>query len=112
MLFRSDAHLDPTVVRLPRTRPGCRHVFHVYVVRSSNRDRLRAALGDAGVQSGVHYPIPVHLQPAHADLGYQAGAFPVAEAVAGEVLSLPIFPEMTLEQVKTVASVVNASGGR
>jgi dTDP-4-amino-4,6-dideoxygalactose transaminase len=105
-------HLDPTVVRVPSTRPGCRHVFHVYVIRSSQRDRLRAALGEAGIQFGVHYPIPVHLQPAHADLGYHAGDFPVSEAVAAEVLSLPIFPEMTLDQVKTVAAVVNASGGR
>ena len=69
-------------------------------------------LTEAGIQSGVHYPIPVHLQPAHADLGYHVGDFPVSEAVAAEVLSLPIFPEMTLDQVKTVAAVVNASGGR
>ena len=105
-------HLDPSVVRVPQTRPGCRHVFHVYVIRSPHRDRLRTTLTEAGIQSGVHYPIPVHLQPAHADLGYHAGDFPVSEAVAAEVLSLPIFPEMTEEQVKTVAAVVNASGGR
>ena len=87
-------------------------MFHVYVIRSPHRDRLRTTLAEAGIQSGVHYPIPVHLQPAHADLGYHAGDFPVSEAVAAEVLSLPIFPEMTEEQVKTVAAVVNASGGR
>ena len=95
-----EAHLDPSVVRVPQTRPGCRHVFHVYVIRSAQRDRLRAALTEAGVQSGVHYPIPVHLQPAHADLGYHAGDFPVSEAVAAEVLSLPIFPEMMTGRVQ------------
>ena len=101
--------LDPESVRLPRERAGCRHVYHVYVVRSSDRDGLRDALGSHGIQTGVHYPIPVHLQPAHADIGYHAGDFPVAEAVAGEVLSLPIYPEMTRQQVETVAAAVAAA---
>jgi len=101
--------LDPESVRLPRERAGCRHVYHVYVVRSSDRDGLRDALGSQGIQTGVHYPIPVHLQPAHADIGYHAGDFPVAEAVAGEVLSLPIYPEMTRQQVETVAAAVAAA---
>jgi len=100
------AALDTESVRLPKARPGCRHVYHVYVVRTDDRDRLRDVLGKRGIQTGVHYPIPVHLQPAHADLGYHAGDFPVAEQVAREVLSLPIFPEMTREQVQTVAEAV------
>jgi len=100
------AALGPDTVRLPKARPGCRHVYHVYVVRSDDRDALRDALGRQGIQTGIHYPIPVHLQPAHADLGYHAGDFPVAEQVAREVLSLPIFPEMTREQVHTVAAAV------
>ena len=98
--------LDPEVVRMPKARPGCRHVYHVYAIRSGDRDRLREALTAQQIQTGVHYPIPVHLQPAHADLGYHAGDFPVAEQVAREVLSLPIFPEMTREQVATVAAAV------
>ena len=100
------AALDPDTVRLPQARPGCRHVYHVYAVRTDDREKLREALDAQGIQTGVHYPIPVHLQPAHADLGYHAGDFPVAEHVAREVLSLPIFPEMTREQVQTVAEAV------
>ena len=98
--------LDQDTVRLPQARPGCRHVYHVYAVRTDDREKLREALDNQGIQTGVHYPIPVHLQPAHADLGYHAGDFPVAEQVAREVLSLPIFPEMTREQVQTVAEAV------
>jgi dTDP-4-amino-4,6-dideoxygalactose transaminase len=64
-------------------------------------------LGKQGIQTGIHYPIPVHLQPAHADLGYRGGDFPHAEAAAREVLSLPLFPEMTREQVGTVAAAVS-----
>jgi len=101
------AALDPESVRLPKARRGCRHVYHVYVVRTDDRDKLRDVLGKQGIQTGTHYPIPVHLQPAHADLGYHAGDFPVAEQAAHEVLSLPIFPEMTREQVQTVAAAVS-----
>jgi dTDP-4-amino-4,6-dideoxygalactose transaminase len=101
------AALDPESVRLPKARPGCRHVYHVYVVRTGDRDTLRDMLGKQGIQTGTHYPIPVHLQAAHADLGYHAGDFPVAEQAAREVLSLPIFPEMTREQVQTVAAAVS-----
>jgi len=100
------AALDPDTVRMPKARPGCRHVYHVYVVRADDRDRLRDVLGRQGIQTGIHYPIPIHLQPAHADLGYHAGDFPVAEQIAREVLSLPIFPEMTRDQVQTVAAAV------
>ena len=90
-------------------RAGCRHVYHVYVVRLAQLDAWRAALGEAGVQTGVHYPIPIHMQPGYADLGYAAGDFPMAEQVAGEVLSLPIFPEMTTAQVAEVADAVLAA---
>ncbi|HEY3158246.1 MAG TPA: DegT/DnrJ/EryC1/StrS family aminotransferase [Vicinamibacterales bacterium] len=103
------AALDPESVRLPKARPGCRHVYHVYAVRTDDREKLRDVLGTQGIQTGVHYPIPVHLQPAHADLGYHAGDFPVAEQVAREVLSLPMFPEMTREQVQAVAEAVSGA---
>jgi dTDP-4-amino-4,6-dideoxygalactose transaminase len=99
--------LNPGTVRVPKERPDCRHVYHVYVVRSDDRDGLREALTKEGIQTGVHYPIPVHLQPAHEDLGYHAGDFPVAEAAAREVLSLPIYPEMNREQVRMVAAAVS-----
>jgi dTDP-4-amino-4,6-dideoxygalactose transaminase len=104
-----DETLDRGSVRLPKARPGCRHVYHVYAVRSDDRDKLRDVLSKQHIQTGIHYPIPVHLQQAHADLGYHAGDFPVAEAAAREVLSLPIFPEMTREQVETVAAAVSGA---
>jgi len=93
----------------PVEMPGCRHVYHVYAVRLRNRDATRQQLEARGIQTGVHYPIPVHLQPAYSDLGYQAGEFPVAERIAREVLSLPIFPEMTSHQVAEVADAVLAA---
>jgi len=99
--------LNPGSVRVPKERPDCRHVYHVYVVRSDDRDGLRETLTKEGIQTGIHYPIPVHLQPAHEDLGYHAGNFPVAEAAAREVLSLPIYPEMNREQVRMVAAAVS-----
>ena len=100
-----------TGIITPVERPGCRHVYHVYAVRLAQREATRAALQAAEIQTGVHYPIPVHLQPAHADLGYAAGAFPVSESMAAQVLSLPMFPEMTSEQVQTVAAAVLAAAG-
>jgi dTDP-4-amino-4,6-dideoxygalactose transaminase len=90
----------------PAERPGCRHVYHVYVVRVRERERLQAELGSRGIHTGIHYPIPVHLQPAHADLGYGPGDFPESERAAAEVLSLPLYPELTDEQVDTVARAI------
>lgn len=101
-----DSHLAGTRVEVPRARPDSRHVYHLYVVRLRDRDGWRARLSAAGVQTGVHYPIPVHLQPAYRDLGHAEGAFPVCEAAAREVLSLPMFPELTDAQIAHVASVL------
>ncbi|MGH9237952.1 MAG: DegT/DnrJ/EryC1/StrS family aminotransferase [Vicinamibacterales bacterium] len=98
-----------TGIATPVERPDCRHVYHVYAVRLSQRDSTRAALQAADIQTGVHYPIPIHLQPAHADLGYGPGDFPVSEQAAAQVLSLPMFPEMTVEQVEQVAAAVLAA---
>jgi len=100
--------LAGTAARTPRERPGVRHVYHVYAVRLPQRDGWRARLHEMGIQTGVHYPVPMHLQPAYRDLGYKAGDFPVAEAVAGEVLSLPLFPEMTDTQLEEVSGVLRA----
>ena len=96
-------------VGVPVEQAGCRHVYHVYAVRLRNRDATRAQLQQAGIQTGVHYPIPIHLQPAYSDLGYARGDFPVAERIASEVLSLPIFPEMTTAQVEEVGAAVLAA---
>ncbi len=94
-------------VRLPVTAAGNEHVWHLYVVRVQERDRVLAGLHEDGVGAGIHYPVPVHLQPAFSGLGYAEGSFPVSEASAGEILSLPIFPGITAEQqVRVVESLV------
>ncbi len=90
-------------LRTPTEMPNVRHVYHVYGVRTAKREELLKTLNSAGIQTGIHYPVPVHLQPAYSDLGYGAGDFPHAEAAAREVLSLPMFPEMTEAQIEEVA---------
>lgn len=91
---------------LPNEGAGRRHVYHIYAVRCRERERLRRALAADGIQTGLHYPVPVHLQPAYDDLGHGAGDFPVSEAAAREVLSLPIYPEMTQGQIEHVAATM------
>ena len=93
-------------IRLPVEAPGRRHVYHIYAVRSPDRGRLQEALAVEGIQTGLHYPIPVHLQRAYADLGYRRGDFPIAERAAGEVLSLPIYPELSPAQIEAVVDAV------
>jgi dTDP-4-amino-4,6-dideoxygalactose transaminase len=89
----------------PVEAPHATHVYHLYVVRVPRRDELRAYLWEqAGVGTGVHYPVPIHLQPFYADSGFQKGQFPVTERLCDEIISLPMFPEMTLEQVEYVAA--------
>jgi len=91
---------------LPTERPGCRHVFHVCAVLVKERDRVLAALQGAGIGVGIHYPQPVHLLPCFSDLGYQRGAFPVAERVGDEELSLPMFAELTESQQREVCGAL------
>jgi dTDP-4-amino-4,6-dideoxygalactose transaminase len=93
-------------VRLPAVMPGNEAVWHLYVVRVRHRDRVLAALGAAGVAAGVHYPVPIHLVPAFRHLGHGPGDFPVAEGMAGELLSLPMYPHLTEDQQARVAEVV------
>jgi dTDP-4-amino-4,6-dideoxygalactose transaminase len=90
----------------PVVMPETRHVWHVYGVRTKERELLQQGLQDQGVQSNIHYPFPVHLLPAWSDLGYREGAFPQAEAAAREELSLPMYPELTREQVEQVCSAL------
>lgn len=94
------------LVELPQEAAGRRHVYHIYAVRTPEREGLRRVLDEAGIRTGLHYPIPVHLQEAHADLGYRAGDFPVSEDAARQVLSLPIFPEMTRQQIGHVIGAI------
>ncbi len=98
--------LSGTGVAAPRPKHYQRHVFHVYAIRTSRRQAWQDALNSQGIQTGIHYPFPVHLLPAYSDLGYKAGDFPHAELAADEVLSLPMFAELTTEQCETVARAV------
>jgi dTDP-4-amino-4,6-dideoxygalactose transaminase len=93
----------------PRTLDGNEHVWHLYVVRVPHRDRVLKELHAAGIGAGIHYPVPIHLTAAFAGLGYADGAFPVAERTARELLSLPIFPEITAAQQERVVSVLMAA---
>ena len=93
-------------VILPSTRDEGAHVFHLYVVRVRDRDGLRKRLADQNIQSGIHYPTPLHLLKAYEHFGHQRGDFPIAERLAGEIVSLPIYPEITEEQQARVAAVV------
>jgi dTDP-4-amino-4,6-dideoxygalactose transaminase len=93
-------------VVVPETMAWGEPVFHVYAVRTKARAALQKHLGERQIQNGIHYPFPVHLQEAYADPAYPAGSFPLAEAAANEVLSLPMFAEMTSEQVAEVAKAI------
>lgn len=99
-------------VELPRVAPGNEHVFHLYVVRVSGRDRVVRELNAAGIGAGIHYPSPVHLLPAYTHLGYQQGAFPTAERIAGEIMSLPLYPGITGMQQEQVAAALRKVLGR
>jgi dTDP-4-amino-4,6-dideoxygalactose transaminase len=91
---------------LPSTPEEVEHVFHLYVVRTAQRDALRDYLAGAGVSTGIHYPRPVHQQPAYAALGVAPGCCPHAEAAVNEILSLPLFPQLTTREVEQVCNLV------
>lgn len=101
--------LAPTGVATPKAAAHVRHVYHIYAIRSCRRDELGNALHAQGIQTGIHYPIPVHLLPAYQDLGHGPGAFPHAEQAAREVLSLPMYPELTQDAIGQVASAIARS---
>jgi dTDP-4-amino-4,6-dideoxygalactose transaminase len=85
------------------------HVYHIYAIRVQERDEVMRALEEKGIGCGVHYPVPIHLQEAYRNLGYESGAFPVSERTAGEFISLPMFPELTETQIEFVAEAVKDS---
>ena len=93
---------------LPLVPAGCQHVYHLYVVRIPERDRVYRELGARGISCGLHYPIPLHLQTAYRNLGYCKGDLPVTEAIADSIISLPMFPHMTEEMVDFVCSEVKS----
>jgi dTDP-4-amino-4,6-dideoxygalactose transaminase len=104
--YYSEALAGVGDLRLPVTAPNAEHVWHLYVVRTGDPGGLAGFLAERGIGAGRHYPHPPHLTAAYEQLGFRAGAFPVAEALAAECLSLPIFPGMTEEQLERVVQSV------
>ena len=106
---RYEVLLDGLAVTRPASQPGNEHVWHLYVVEVDDRDRVLDQLTQAGIGAGIHYPVPIPLQAAYADLGHRPGDFPVAEAAAARILSLPMFPGITPDQQeRVVAELVRA----
>jgi dTDP-4-amino-4,6-dideoxygalactose transaminase len=93
-------------ITMPDDRDDDYAVYHTCVIRASERDRLRAYLGEHGIGTAVHYPIPIHLQPAAVGLGYRPGSLPEAERQVSEYLSLPVYPELTDDEVATVIQTI------
>ena len=101
--------LAGTSYGLPAVPTDSDPVWHCYVIECENRDRLRATLTDAGIDTAVNYPVPLHLQPVYRSLGYHRGDLPVAERLCGRCLSLPIYPELSPDQIKAVADALLAA---
>ena len=100
--------LDSSVVPPASAAPDADHVFHLFVVRVGAREALRRHLGAVGVATAVHYPTPIHMQPAYAELGLGLGSFPVAERLAGEICSLPMFPAIDRQQIERIAAGIES----
>jgi dTDP-4-amino-4,6-dideoxygalactose transaminase len=106
------AELAQSGIKTPFVRKGSTHVYHLYVIDTNERDAMRKKLEEAGVATGIHYPLPLHLQPALAHLGYRQGDLPYCEAMAARSLSLPMFPELARDQVRRVAAIARAAAER
>jgi len=105
-VWYTHALADVGDLRLPSVAAGSEPAWHLYVVRTGDPGRLSHFLGERGIGTGRHYPQPLHLAPAYERLGYQAGAFPVSEAVAAQALSLPLFPGITQDELARVAGAI------
>ena len=105
---RYDAALADSGIPTPHAAPDRRHVYHIYAIRDAQRDALQTYLHDQGVNTGIHYPIPVHLQRAFAELGHKDGDFPHSEAASREVLSLPMYPELPSDLQDIVITALKA----
>ncbi len=103
-----DEGLADLPIYIPTAPNWAEHIYHLYVIRTDNRDAMQGFLKEADIASGLHYPIPIHLQPAYQELGYQKGDFPITEKYAKEILSLPMFPELDSEAVCYVVNNIKA----
>lgn len=103
---RFNARLEGLPITLPMQAAWGRHVFHLYVIRSAERDQLRSFLAARGIQTIIHYPVPVHLQEAYRDLHISAGALPEAEKAAREIVSLPFYPEMREDEIEFLVTTI------
>jgi dTDP-4-amino-4,6-dideoxygalactose transaminase len=102
-LLKGTAHLT-----LPTVRPNASHVYHLYVIQCNNRDKVMEHLKNKGIAASIHYPVPLHLQPAFQYLGHRKGDFPVTEHAAERVLSLPMYPELSQEEIRFICSEIKA----
>jgi dTDP-4-amino-4,6-dideoxygalactose transaminase len=93
---------DVPEVVLPEVNEGCKPIWHLFVVQVDDRDAVQKALAEKGVSTALHYPVPLHLQRAYAHLGLSEGTFPVAESYAKRLMSLPMYPELTDDQIEYV----------
>ncbi|MEA2063797.1 MAG: DegT/DnrJ/EryC1/StrS family aminotransferase, partial [Gemmatimonadota bacterium] len=93
-------------IQLPVIPEGTKHVFHVFVIQTSQREKLIEFLGSREIGTNIHYPVPIHIQPAFASLGYKKGDFPVAEQAAGRILSLPLCADITEDEVHQVCAAI------
>jgi len=103
---------DSKFVITPFEPDWSRAVYHLYAVRVEGRERLQADLARQNIGTGIHYPVPLHQQKAYAHLGYRAGAFPVAEHLARQIVSLPMYPRLGKEEVERVAAAVNTAASQ
>ncbi|MFC1999655.1 DegT/DnrJ/EryC1/StrS family aminotransferase [Chloroflexota bacterium] len=101
-----DSLLKESQVVTPPVRKGVKHVYHLYVIRTPDRDQMQEWLGGNGVGTDIHYPIPIHLQPAFKEMGLREGSLPMTEQYAGEILSLPMYPELTEDEVYQVCESI------
>jgi dTDP-4-amino-4,6-dideoxygalactose transaminase len=108
---RYDALLTPIGIEPPKSASIERHVYHLYVVQVPDRDSVQKQLSAHGIQTGIHYPIPIHLQPAYAELNKPEGSYPKTEAAAKRILSLPMFPEIAGGQIDRVVRALESAVG-
>lgn len=99
-------HLSGVNIKLPQKPIDRTHVYHQFVIRVNNRNKVQKELTNRGVSTGIHYPIPIHLQEAYSSLGHKKGDFPTSEKLAGEILSLPMYPELSEKQIVFIAKSI------